>query len=211
MFASKADFSIRFMPFQLYPNLPGSTSMGIINTGGNSEGVAKREFFRELGKERGRTPEQGKEMFTRLQDAWAKEGLTLSSVTEDAKWGSSFDAQRLILFARKQGRENAMIEAVYTANHVKGQCLSDFKVLLDAAEKAGVTGAEEMLKSSQLVDEVQNQIMHFHRIGVNSVPILLINEKYPIHGAPEQEVLNQTFATLIQHGELPVPPKRLLS
>mmetsp|Transcript_78442 Transcript_78442/g.143543 ORF Transcript_78442/g.143543 Transcript_78442/m.143543 type:complete len:200 (-) Transcript_78442:66-665(-) len=199
------------MPFQLYPNLPGSTASGIINTGGDSKGVSKQEFFAELRKERGIPPEQGKVMFSRLKDAWAREGLTLTGASEESKWGSSFDAQRLILLARKQGRENQMIEEVYTANHVENKCLSDFEVLLAAAEKAGVEDAAALLNSDQLVDEVQNQIMHFHRIGVNSVPILLINEKYPIHGAPEQEVLNQTFATLIQHGELPVPPKRLLS
>lgn len=182
----------------------------MINTGGDSQGVNKRAFFKALGEERGRTPEQGKQIFKHLQEAWSAEGLTLTPFSEEAKWGSSFDAQRLILLARKQGRENDMIEAVYTANHVKGECLSDFNVLLDAAEKAGVTGAAELLNSDQLVDEVQKQIMHLHRMGVNSVPVLLINEKYPIHGSPEQEVLNTAFSTLIQCGELPIPPKRLL-
>lgn len=210
-FADKADFSIRFMPFQLYPNLPGSVDSGIINTGGNSEGAPKREFFKALGKERGRTPEQGEELFQRLKSAWAADGLDLVACDDQAKWGSSFDAQRLILLARKQGCENAMIEEIYTANHVKNLSLSDFSVLLACAEAAGVKGADEMLNSDYLVNEVKNQIMHFHRIGITSVPVLVINEKYPINGAPETEVLSQAFGTLIAKGELPVPTSRLLS
>ena len=41
-----------------------------------------------------------------------------------------------------------MIEGIYAANHVHNLPLSDWNVLLKAAEEAGVTGAEEMLRSN---------------------------------------------------------------
>ena len=63
------------------------------------------------------------------QAAWAAEGLKLKSpptgLNEDGggMMGSSFDAQRLIMFAREEGREDQMIEAIYSANHEQDLCL----------------------------------------------------------------------------------------
>jgi len=201
-FADQADFSIHFQPFQLYPDLPGDRPDGFLNKGGNSKGVDKNTFFKELGKTRGRTPEQGKEIRQKLQDAWKAEGLELTF--GGGKWGSSFDAQRLISFARKQGREDQMIEEIYTANHVKDMCLSDWSVLVDCANKAGVAGAKEMLNSDKEKDEVHAKILTYYKMGLTSVPCLVLNEKYPMHGAPEPDALVKAFSQLIKTGELPV-------
>jgi predicted DsbA family dithiol-disulfide isomerase len=103
----------------------------------------------------------------------------------------------LISLARKQGRENAMVEEIYSGNHEQNQPLSEWTFLLAAAERAGVTGAEEMLKSDQEVAEVKAKIRKHVEAGINAVPVLVINDQEPIHGAPDHELLAQAFAAEI--------------
>ena len=76
-----------------------------------------------------------------MVDAWRREGLELKDVygsVAGGRVGNSLDAQRLILLARAQGREDACIEAIYAANHEQGRCLGGRAALLDCASAAGV-------------------------------------------------------------------------
>lgn len=128
----------------------------------------------------------------RLRAAWTADGLTLAP--KGGRWGQSFDAQRLISLARKQGREGAMVEEIYTGNHEQNQPLSEWPFLLAAAERAGVTGALEMLESDQEVAEVRAKIQKHVDMGINAVPVIVINGKDPIHGAPDHDLLARRFA-----------------
>lgn len=196
-FADRADFELHFQPFQLYPHLPS----------GDSEGVDKRSFHKQIQDMNGgvhRTDAENQARREYLRDAWAQDGLQLSFDGDDVRpagtMGNSVDAQRLIMLARRQGKEDGMIEAIYTANHVKNECLSDFKVLLRCAEEAGVTGAEEYLKTDQGKAEHAAKVRQYRNMGINSVPVIVINDKYPINGAPDKEYLADVFNQLIERG-----------
>merc|ERR1719159_741107 len=108
---------------------------------------------------RGIPESQSEERGRRLHAAWAEDGLTLAP--KGGRWGNSFDAQRLISLARKQGREDAMCEEIYKGNHEQNQPLSEWSFLLAAAERAGVTGAKELLESDQEADEVRKKIRKY--------------------------------------------------
>jgi len=189
-FAEQADIVIRFQPFQLYPNLPK----------GDNTGVDKIAFFEDLRTQRngGRPvpPEEVEERGRRLRAAWKEDGLTLAP--KGGRWGQSFDAQRLISLARKQGRENAMVEEIYTGNHGHNQPLSEHSFLIAAAERAGVTGAPELLRSDQEAAEVRAKIKKHIDMGINAVPVIIINDKLFSNGAPDHELLAQTLAKEIQ-------------
>lgn len=131
----------------------------------------------------------------RLRAAWKADGLTLAP--KGGRWGQSFDAQRLISLARKQGREDAMVEEIYSGNHEQNQPLSEWSFLLAAAERAGVSGAEEMLKSDQEAAEVKAKIQKHINMGINAVPVIVVNDQEPIHGAPDHALLAQAFAAEI--------------
>jgi len=113
------------------------------------------------------------------------------------RWGQSFDAQRLISLARKQGKEDAMVEEIYSGNHEQNQPLSEWAFLIAAAERAGVTGVKQMLNSDQEAAEVKAKIQKHIRMGINAVPVIVINDQAPIHGAPDHELLAQAFAAEI--------------
>jgi len=193
-FSDKADFELHFQPFQLYPNLPS----------GDNEGVDKRSFWKNMGRNSARSEEDKFQRRKNLRDAWAEAGLELNycggEVRPDGNWGQSIDAQRLIMLAREQGLEDQMIEAIYTANHTDNKPLSDWtNTLLPAAAKAGVSGAEEMLKSNRFKAEHAAKVQSYVDMGINSVPFIIINEKYPIHGAPPNGMLEKVFSQLIEH------------
>jgi len=132
----------------------------------------------------------------RLREAWKADGLTLAP--KGGRWGQSFDAQRLISLARKQGREDAMVEEIYSGNHEQNQPLSEWAFLIAAADRAGVAGVEEMLKSDQEAAEVTAKIQKHIDMGINAVPVIVINDRKPIHGAPDHEVLARAFAEEIR-------------
>lgn len=194
-FEDRADFQIRFQPFQLYPDLPK----------GDNQGVDKIEYFQELRTYRngGVAPDPAvvEERGRRLRAAWKNDGLTLAP--KGGRWGQSFDSQRLISLARKQGREDAMVEEIYSGNHEKNQPLSEWAFLIAAADRAGVTGAEEMLKSDQEAAEVKAKIQKHINMGINAVPVIVINDQAPIHGAPDHQVLEQAFAEEINRKARP--------
>lgn len=167
---------------------------------GDSTGVDKKQYFKRLWEQRLPTWSDNAKAQRRqgLKDAWASDGLKLSfngdDVTPEGNLGNSTDAQRLIMLAREQGVEDQMIEAIYTANHEKNECLSDFKVLLAAAEQAGVRGAEEMLASDWGKEETLAKIHEYLRMGINAVPVIIIQGQQPIMGAPEKEFLAEKIA-----------------
>ena len=203
---------VRFMPFQLYPQLPAGTS---------NEGMVKDELFKGLIDQRapGMTEEQRRHRADGLVEAWNAEGLCLKSPPTGlntgggGRMGSSFDSQRLILLAREQGVEDAMIEEVYAANHTRDECLSDWKVLLRCAERAGVKKAEVALLSGWGMRETVAKIEEYKAMGVTAVPVIVIDsyKNIPIKavlssGAPEREFLRQAFLQLIETGKLPWQP-----
>lgn len=189
-FADEAEFQIRFQPFQLYPDLPK----------GDNQGVDKIEYFQRLRTARngGVAPdaEVVAERGERLREAWKNDGLTLAP--KGGRWGQSFDSQRLISLSRKQGREDAMVEEIYSGNHEGNQPLSEWSFLIAAAERAGVTGAEELLRSDQEADEVRAKIRKHIEMGINAVPVIVVNDGAPMHGAPDHKLLADIFAAEIR-------------
>jgi len=198
-FSEKVDIEIHFQPFQLYPDLPKSDS---------NLGVDKTAYFKDMRERRammsGKPPSTTEEQLQRrkwLQDQWAVEGLTLNT-GQGGRWGSSVDAQRCIMWAREQGLEDPMIEGIYSANHVDNLPLSDWSVLLAAADKAGVTGVEGMLKSSWGKTEHAKKVQKYVDMGINAVPVIVINDQYPIYGAPDKELLESCFTQLVETGKI---------
>lgn len=147
---------------------------------------------------RGATAEQSQQRFQWLTEAWKQDGLTLAP--RGGNWGQSFDAQRLISLARKQGREHQMVEEIYQGNHEQNQPLSEWAFLEAAAERAGVSGAPELLRSDQEAAEVRAKIKKYVDMGINAVPVIMIEGLDPIHGAPDHDMLVQSIEAALAKG-----------
>lgn len=189
------ELDIRFQPFQLYPDLP-------------STGVPKGEFFLHNSKRvRPKETDEGRiERRKGVVEAWAADGLELRDVygsLEGSVLGNSLDSQRLILLAREQGKEDAFVEELYAMSHVHGANLGSWKVLTTIAEAAGVSGALTALETGSGEEEVQHKIEYYRGLGLNSVPVLIIDNQFIIQGAPEVEQLRNLFANLLNSSDEP--------
>ena len=103
---------------------------------------------------------------------------------------NTFDAHRLIKFARRHGKEREVVELLFEAYFTEGRNVADPATLAAIAEKAGLDrkAAEDMLRSGDHADEVEADGLEAARLGARGVPFFVINRKYGVSGAQPVQV-----------------------
>jgi predicted DsbA family dithiol-disulfide isomerase len=106
---------------------------------------------------------------------------------------SSVDAHRLVRFAARYGRADAVSQALYSAHFTDGNDIGDITVLTDIAAACGleVAAARRFLASDQEIDAVHGDNLRSHRLGINGVPCFILGERHAIAGAQEPEVIER--------------------
>jgi predicted DsbA family dithiol-disulfide isomerase len=59
-----------------------------------------------------------------------------------------------------------------------------------------------MLLSESGMVEVQSQIDRYRQLGIDAVPVIILEEQYPIYGYPDVNLLEGIFRKLIENGTL---------
>lgn len=168
------DFEVVWHPFFLNPSAP-------------KEGVKKSEFYKQkFGAERSKLIiSRMTEIFSGLGFEYDTSGLT----------GNTLDSHRLITFAGKQGvdKQNTVVEELFLSYFTKGGYIGDWTVLLDAARKAGVVGAEQLREDPNLELNEVNEELQKYSSHISGVPHFLINGKYELSGGQPPEVFLRAF------------------
>lgn len=177
----KFDFEVRWHPFFLNPNAP-------------KEGVKKSDFYKtKFGPVQfERATSRMTEMFRGLGFEYDMSGLI----------GSTMDCHRLITLAGHQGceKQNALVEELFVNYHCQGKHLGDRQVLVNAARKSGIEGAEELLEdTSKGVDEVKEELSKYSS-GISGVPHFVINGKYQLSGGQPSNIFMRTFEAAAKSG-----------
>lgn len=154
--SDKADFEVRWLPFQLNAQAPGG------------EGVNKLQVYKQkFGEDRVAA------MLPQMVATGAQHGINFSY---GGNTGNTYDSHRLISFAAKQGKQDAIVEELFSNYFEQEKCLSDRRVLLAAAEKVGVTGAAEMLDSNAERSEVDADLREYQSgKRISGVPYFIVN------------------------------------
>ena len=115
---------------------------------------------------------------------------------EDTLSGNTGNAHRLLLWADKIGKQDELLEALYSAYFEKQQEVFSDEALMDIAATVGIDRASsaELLASDQFKDQIQADQNQAHQFGANGVPFVVVDMKYGISGAQPQEVFNETLA-----------------
>eukprot|EP00746_Dinoflagellata_sp_MGD_P021738 gnl/MRDRNA2_/MRDRNA2_150801_c0_seq1.p1 gnl/MRDRNA2_/MRDRNA2_150801_c0~~gnl/MRDRNA2_/MRDRNA2_150801_c0_seq1.p1 ORF type:complete len:186 (-),score=56.27 gnl/MRDRNA2_/MRDRNA2_150801_c0_seq1:60-617(-) len=181
-YADKANFDVKWIPFQLNPQAEGGA------------GKNKLKMYKEkFGEER------VNQMLPMMQQVGRQEGINFSY---GGNTGNTFDSHRLISLALKQGNQDAIIEELFKNYFEEEKCLSDRAVLLAAANKVGLHDAEEMLRSSAEVSEVESDIAKYQKgQSITGVPFFIINGRYRMSGAQDPETFEEIFAKIMGSGE----------
>jgi predicted DsbA family dithiol-disulfide isomerase len=103
--------------------------------------------------------------------------------------GSSFDAHRLIQFAKSEGKGAEAEERLFKAYFTEGVHLADHDALVRLAEEIGLDAAavKAMLASTRFTDEVRADEREAQQLGVRGVPFFVLDRKYGVNGAQSSD------------------------
>lgn len=98
---------------------------------------------------------------------------------------NSFDAHRLIQFAKTKGKDDEVEEQLFKAHFTEGKNIGDKKILAQIAKDAGLDEKETsvMLNSDAFADEVRKDAKQGEALGLQGVPFFVLDNKYGISGA----------------------------
>ena len=167
---------LNWLPFELNPTMP-------------PEGQNRNDYIREkygLSKEQGDANRQnliarGKELG--YEFVFAEEGRVYNT----------FDAHRLIHWARESGLQTQLKLALFDLFFQQQGNPSDHDDLLHCVDNVGleVDRAKQILNSDDYVEEVRKELNFVRSNEINSVPTCIFNQKYLISGGqPTQIFIN---------------------
>lgn len=174
--ADKLDFHVKWLPFLLQPALP-------------KEGVDKRTYYQQKFGPRAAGA------IERLKDVGRTIGINF---TDDAIIGNTINSHRLVEYADRHGKQDAVIEGIFKAYFEQGKNLGSTDVLAGIAKDAGLDEDQvrAYLQGKEDLDWVLNMDRQWKEKQVDGVPFFIFNDKISFSGGQEPEVFEQVFNTL---------------
>ena len=168
---------IIFRSFQLTPEFPKNQSISSV------------EYY----KEKGFSMSQMKRMAAEFTESGKGYGIEYNF--DKTLLFNSFDAHRLLNWARELGEASKLKEALLIAYFTEGYDLSKQDILCQVVRKVGLDDKQAMaiLKSDRYADKVVEDIENATRLGVEGVPFFLINGVEKISGAQDDLIFESTI------------------
>lgn len=182
-------FAIEWHPFQLNPDMP-------------AEGVARAGYLE--AKFGGR--DKVVQIHLMLEQAAQKAGVTFDFAKID-RIPNTLAAHRVIHWAGLEGRQTAMVSALFRAYWREGRDIGDSAVLAALANEVGMDGAAiaRLLATDADADDIIARDQDARRKGVAAVPTFLIAQQYVVSGAQPPEVWGQVIDELVEKAKAAVP------
>lgn len=125
----------------------------------------------------------------------AAEGLPYRTRGRDH--GSTFDMHRLLHFAREQGRQTELLDALYRANFAEeASVFGDDERLVGLAGAAGLDtdAARKVIADPEaFAAEVRDDEREAAQLGARGVPFFVLDRTYGVSGAQPVEVFTQAL------------------
>ena len=176
---------LRFQPFELNPAMP-------------AEGQDATEY---LARKYQLSAEQVAQNRQAIVERGAAVGFSFGQRTR--VW-NTFDAHRLLHWAGLQGAtyQRDLKHALLRAYHSHGENPGAREVLLRLAGEVGldVAAAREVLDAGRYADEVRAGEALYQRLGINSVPSVIVNDTHLIQGGQPPEVFEQALREIAAGG-----------
>jgi predicted DsbA family dithiol-disulfide isomerase len=173
--------SLRWNAFELNPQAP-------------LELPGKVDYVQRLAGKYGVDQAAAQQMIDRIVNTGRERGLELRF--DRIRPTNTFDAHRLLAWARDSGQQSELKEAIFKAYLNEGRLISDHDVLVELASQAGLdqAGAKEALESMAFTNEVRQDEQRAAQIGINGVPCFVFPQtRSGISGAQPPEVLLQAM------------------
>jgi len=114
--------------------------------------------------------------------------------------GNTFNAHRLLLWAATLGKQDELLEAMYSAYFEKSLPLFSHEDLIKVCALVGINSEDvaALLESDQFSEDVLGDRELASQLGATGVPFFVIDMKYGISGAQPLEAFTQTLNTAWQ-------------
>jgi predicted DsbA family dithiol-disulfide isomerase len=178
--AGEVETQIVLHPLQLNPGLPPEGELVADN----------------MARKYGVTPEQARARGGGVRQAAEEAGVSLAGRPD--RIYDTFDAHRLLHWAKTQGRQIALKHALLAAYFEHGRNVSDHAVLAEAAEVAGLdrAAAADVLARGKFAAEVSDDEIEWRSEGIASVPTMVIDGEFVISGAQEPARIERSLRKL---------------
>ena len=180
-FEHREDVIVRHRAFQLQPD-----AIDVVPT---SEHLAEKYRV---------SPEEVKQMQANVCAVADGEGLCYN--LNETLSGNTFDAHRALAYAATVGKQNELLEAMYSAYFEKSLPLFSYEDICKVAETVGIPSKDllAVLESDQFQEAVIKDRKVASELGATGVPFFVVDMKYGISGAQPLEVFSQTLETAWQ-------------
>ena len=178
---------IGWRPFQLNPAMP--------RAGKDRHSYLSEKFGGGDGAQR---------RYSVIGDAGRQEGIDFR-FDRIERTPNTVDSHRLIAYARRDGHQHAMVDALFPAYFTDGRDIGEIGVLAEIAAENGLDGdaARAYLGSDEDRAMIVGEDETARSLGVNGVPCYIVDGKYAVSGAQSPEVFLQIF-DLARHEQLQI-------
>ncbi|SEI92656.1 Predicted dithiol-disulfide isomerase, DsbA family [Sphingomonas sp. OV641] len=172
--------TIDFHPLQLNPGLPPEGELSADN----------------IARKYGMTPEQARSRGGGVRAAAAEAGLAMAGRPD--RLYDTFDAHRLLAWAREQGRQQEMKRALFDAYFERGGNISSADILVEAATEAGLdaAAAKQVLARGDFAAQVHDDEIEWRSEGIASVPTMVVDGEFVINGAQAPDRIERALRKL---------------
>jgi predicted DsbA family dithiol-disulfide isomerase len=180
-FEHRDDVVVRHRAFQLQPD-----AIDVVST---SEHLAEKYRV---------SPEEVKQMQANVCAVADGEGLCYN--LDETLSGNTFDAHRALAYAATVGKQNELLEAMYSAYFEKSLPLFSYEDICKVGETVGIPSKDllAVLESELFQEAVIKDRKVASELGATGVPFFVVDMKYGISGAQPLEVFLQTLETAWQ-------------
>ncbi|KMK67144.1 DsbA family protein [Puniceibacterium sp. IMCC21224] len=180
-------FIIEWQPFQLNPEMPAG-------------GMDRRAYLE--GKFGGK--EEAVQAYLPVVQHGEKAGLNLK-LDNIGRTPNTLDAHRLIHWAGIEGRQTAVVSALFRAYFNDGRDIGDVEVLGDIADGAGLDASVIMrlLGTDADREAIQGRDAAARNMGIQSVPTFIVAGQHAVPGAQPTELWLKVIKELRAGAENP--------
>jgi predicted DsbA family dithiol-disulfide isomerase len=171
------ELRVTWRPFELNPSMP-------------PEGMDRKAYrstkFGSWAKSQALDAEVARE--------GASEGLDFAHANME-RTPNTFESHRLVWLAGAQGKQDAVVEAIFRAYFVQGKDIGNRQTLVEIAATAGLDRDRvvRFLASDEGRAEVREEEAEARRLGLHGVPLFVLNGKYAASGAADGGTLAATL------------------
>lgn len=187
--AADAQVSLEWRPFELNPDMP-------------EEGMERATYrARKFGADR--SAELDRNMAAIGREAGIDFAFDHMQRTPNTRL-----AHRLIWEAGRQGRQNAVVNALFRAYFEDALDIGSREILVRLAVEAELEpgGAERALSSAESLEAVMEMEQQGYRMGIQGVPFFIVAAKYGVSGAQPPQFWIEALPRIVAEADERAPP-----